>query len=116
MHEMALMGEIVQVVWKDAEERNFTKISEIELKVGTLSQAMPEALEMAFLVYKEQYSTIFTDEAKLVIEIEEAIAKCTDCDFEYVPEYRITFCPKCGMPSGQLLKGENFKINTYEGE
>lgn len=116
MHEMALMGDIVQTVWDDAQKREFNKVSEIELTVGVLSQAMPEALEMAFTVYKEQYAQIFTKEARLVIELEEAIAKCSDCGNEYVPDRKITFCPECGMVTGHLVQGETFKIKTYEGE
>ncbi len=110
------MGDILNLVWNDAEKKGFSKISKIELTVGTLSQAMPAALEMAFLVYKEEYRAIFEETAELVIDIEEAIACCDSCYHQYTPDYRITICPECGMPTGSLLKGETFQVKTYEGK
>ncbi len=112
---MALMGDIIQLVWDDAQKKEFSTINKIDLLVGVLSQAMPDALDMAFLVYKEQHPNILSKEAVLEIEIEEAVAKCVICEHEYIPDQRITICPGCGVPSGNLLKGESFQVISYEG-
>ena len=115
MHEMALMGDIVQLVWDSAKERGFKKVSKIELIVGTLSNAMPDALEMAFSVYRAQHVDIFTPDAILEIEVEEALAKCVACGHEYRPDQKLTICPSCGMPTGNLVRGETFRVKSYEG-
>ncbi|MDF2556630.1 MAG: hydrogenase nickel incorporation protein HypA [Bacillales bacterium] len=115
MHEMALMGDILQIVWEDAQRQGFSKVTKVELTVGKLSQAMPEALEMAFSIYKEQYNHIFDQSAEIKFDIEEAVACCIECNTTYIPDRKITICPGCGMPTGNLIKGETFQVKSYEG-
>ncbi|MGA8941365.1 MAG: hydrogenase maturation nickel metallochaperone HypA [Thermoactinomyces sp.] len=115
MHEMALMGDILQLVVKDAQARNLKQINKIELVVGELSNALPDALEMAFETYRTRELAMLSKEARLIILKEEARAKCTVCGHEYHPEVRLSICPECGLPSGQLTAGETFQVKSYEG-
>lgn len=115
MHEIALMGDILDLVSRDAKERGIEKITEIHLVVGELSNAMPDALEMAFDIYKAQGIELLDPEAQLVITVEEARAKCVLCGAEYKPDRRIALCPGCSMPSGKILAGETFTVHSYEG-
>ncbi|WP_210365063.1 hydrogenase maturation nickel metallochaperone HypA [Bacillus sp. REN3] len=115
MHEMALMGDILQIIQEDAAGKGITIIQNIELTVGEISNAMPEALMMAFEVYKGQNGDFFDEEAELVIHIEKAEAECIFCSTKYVPDSRISFCPICKMPSGKIISGESFQVLSYEG-
>lgn len=115
MHEMALMGDILQLVENDARTRNFKKIDRIELIVGELSNALPDALELAFEVFRAGGLTMLSEQSKLVIFKEKAKAKCTVCEHEYIPDARLSICPACGLPSGKLICGETFKVQSYEG-
>lgn len=115
MHEMALMGDILNIIQDDIQKRSFSKVTKIELIVGDISNAMPDALEMAFDVYKTQSIPFLDKESKLVIIREEAKAKCYICDTEYIPEQKLALCPNCKIPSGQLISGETFKVYSYEG-
>jgi hydrogenase nickel incorporation protein HypA/HybF len=116
MHEMALMGDILNLVQEDAMTRNIKKLKMIELLVGELSNAMPDALQMAFTIYKEQNKALFTADAELRMVIEEAEAECIFCHVKYKPDMKITICPACQMPSGKLTAGETFQVLSYEGE
>ncbi|MEH7113480.1 hydrogenase maturation nickel metallochaperone HypA [Neobacillus niacini] len=115
MHEMALMGDILQLVHEDAETRGIKKIEKIELIVGEISNAMPDALRMAFDIFRDQNLHLFTENAELVIHIEEAKAACVLCGQEYRPDLKIALCPNCHIPSGKVLAGETFQILSYEG-
>lgn len=115
MHEMALMGDILNLIEQDASENKIDKVEEIELIVGELCNAMPEALEMAFDLYKTSNITFLEKDARLVLLREEARARCTICGIEYHPEQRIALCPSCRFPSGKVISGETFKINSYKG-
>lgn len=115
MHEMALMGDILQIVERDAQKRNIKTVEKIELIVGELSNALPDALEMAFDVFKARNLGLLNENSKLVIHMEKAKAKCTVCGHEYIPDARLTICPACDLPSGRLISGETFKVQTYEG-
>ena len=116
MHEMALMGDILNIIIEDAETKGIKQFNRIDLMVGELSNAMPDALQMAFEIYKEQNSNIFAKEAFLHIKHEEALAECVFCQTVYKPDLRISICPSCNMPSGKLISGETFQVLSYEGE
>ena len=116
MHEMALMGDILNLIQEDALTKNINKLSAIELEVGELSNAMPDALQMAFAIYKEQNPFLFTEKAKLIIKTEEAEAECIFCQTKYKPDLKISICPECNMPSGKIIAGETFQVLSYEGE
>jgi hydrogenase nickel incorporation protein HypA/HybF len=115
MHEMALMGEVIHIIKDDAASKRIIKIDMVELLVGEISNAMPEALMMAFDVYKEQNTHFIEKNARIVIQIEKALAECNLCSKSYVPDNRISFCPDCGLPSGKIISGESLRILSYEG-
>lgn len=115
MHEMALMGDILTLIERDAGENKIAKVEEIELTVGELCNVMPEALEMAFDLYKSSDIAFLKKDARLVLLREEAKARCTICGIEYHPEHRIALCPICKFPGGEVISGETFKINSYKG-
>ncbi|WP_042351917.1 hydrogenase maturation nickel metallochaperone HypA/HybF [Bacillus massiliigorillae] len=115
MHEMALMGDILNIIQEDAVTRQINQLEKIELTVGELSNAMPDALRMAFAIYKEQNPQLFAEDAALFIHMEEAKAECIFCNCHYKPTQRISICPSCNMPSGKLISGETFQVLSYEG-
>ncbi len=115
MHEMALMGDLLDLVVQDATKRGFTRIDSIELTVGELSNALPDALMLAFDVYKGQDIPLVQKDATLTITMEKAHAQCVMCGTTYVPEQKLALCPSCHLPTGKLTSGETLRIETYEG-
>ncbi|MGG3561456.1 hydrogenase maturation nickel metallochaperone HypA [Neobacillus rhizosphaerae] len=115
MHEMSLMGDILQLVQEDALEKGIYKIEKVELIVGEISNAMPDALQMAFDIFRDQNLHLFQETAELVIHLEKAKASCVLCGMEYRPEHKIALCPNCLVPSGKVLSGETFQVLSYEG-
>ncbi|MGJ7909500.1 hydrogenase maturation nickel metallochaperone HypA [Neobacillus sp. LXY-1] len=116
MHEMSLMGDIIQLVQEDAEAKGIKRLEKIELLVGEIANAMPDALRMAFAIIREQNPQLFSETAELVIHLEEAKAECVLCGHVYRPEQKIALCPQCNIPSGRMLSGETFQVLSYEGE
>lgn len=115
MHEMSLMGEVLNIIQKDAMNRDIKSLDRIDLIVGEISNVMPDALLMAFEIYKEQNPHFINKQAILMIQLEEAHAECFLCGEIYKPEQRIALCPNCKTPSGRVTSGENFQVLTYEG-
>ncbi|MDP4083549.1 MAG: hydrogenase maturation nickel metallochaperone HypA [Bacillota bacterium] len=115
MHEMSLMGDILQLVQEDSSQKGIEKIGKVELIVGEISNAMPDALRMAFDLFREQNLHLFTENAELIIHLEEAEAECILCGTQYRPSQKIALCPNCQVPSGKVLKGETFQVLSYEG-
>lgn len=115
MHELALMGDILNIINEDLQKRQFSKVTKIELIVGDISNALPDALEMAFDIYKTQSIPFLDKDCQLIIIREEAKARCVICELEYCPEKKLAVCPNCGVPSGHLISGETFKVYSYDG-
>ncbi|WP_458413771.1 hydrogenase maturation nickel metallochaperone HypA [Schinkia sp. CFF1] len=116
MHEIALMGDILKIVGLNANKQNIRKVKKVNLIVGDLSNALPDALEMAFDIYKRQGVDFLDEHSELLITREEAKAVCTICETEYVPDQRIAVCPECHIPTGKLISGETFKVDSFEGD
>ncbi|RBW70962.1 hydrogenase maturation nickel metallochaperone HypA [Bacillus taeanensis] len=115
MHEMALMQDVIAVVEEDAKRMGIKKVKKMELIVGDLSNVLPDALLMAFSIYKADGSTLLTNDAQLIISREKAKAQCSSCKDTYVPGYKLSICPKCEKPNGELIEGETFAVYSYEG-
>jgi len=115
MHEMALMGDILNIIKEDVNKRNIQKVDKVELLVGELSNALPDALELAFDAFKAQDLGFLDKEATLEITIEKAQAVCVVCEKDYYPDQRIAVCPVCNFPSGKLITGEAFRVSSYSG-
>lgn len=115
MHEMSLMGDILQLVQEDATEKGIEKVNRVELIVGEISNALPDALELAFDIFRDQNLHFFTEDALLIIHREEASAECVLCGETYRPSQKLALCPNCQIPSGKILSGETFQVLSYEG-
>ncbi len=115
MHEMSLMMELLNLVSKDASQRGIVKVNQIEVIVGDLSNVLPEALELAFFHLRNQGFGVVDEQTQLHIIREEAMAKCQTCQLEFLPDYRIAFCPRCEKASCSLISGETFRVESYEG-
>lgn len=115
MHELSLMGDVLELVERDARSRGIGKVTKVRLLAGALSNAMPDALHMAFLMFRSGGETMLTEDAELAVEPEEAKAECVLCGLEYVPDRAVAVCPVCKLPSGKLVSGEAFRVLSYEG-
>ncbi len=103
MHEFSVTSQIVQSVLTEAEKRGAKKVTEVDLVVGKLTFLGLEQLRFAFEALTKD--TIM-EGAKLVIEEQEGIVKCKNCDYEggfkYEddPLYHVPLptlkCPRCG--------------------
>lgn len=115
MHEFALMESIFDIVQKQADLFEFQHIDRIGLEVGELSGAMPDALQFAFDVLK-QNTPRMNDSTELEITFVKAKAKCVQCKQEYEPETYIAVCPSCHLAIGQIIDGEQLQVIYIEGE
>ncbi|UII54513.1 hydrogenase maturation nickel metallochaperone HypA [Cytobacillus spongiae] len=115
MHEMALMGDILEMIQEDCKKQQIGIIEEIDLIIGEISHVMPDAIQMAFEVYRIQNPHFIDPRAVLTIHFEKAEARCVICQRSYTPDQRISVCPSCHTPSGKIVSGETFQVLSYEG-
>ncbi|MZP29715.1 hydrogenase maturation nickel metallochaperone HypA [Heliobacterium undosum] len=115
MHEMALMESLVGVLASEAPRHNIAKIKKVKLTVGALTHALPDALQFAFSVLREQ--PLFAPGAELEIEERETRGRCRDCGVEFAVEGNFGFlCSGCGGFAVEIIQGRELQIDYFEGD
>jgi len=112
MHELGLLHSVVRAVEKSVP--NETRVTAVGLRVGTLSGAVPEALQGAWTVAIAGTSL---SAATLDIELLQAAIWCPTCACEQtIDEFYALTCPACGTPCGNLIRGREFEVAYAELE
>ena len=65
MHELSIAGELLEIIYRYAEDAGVSKVSSVNLRIGELSGIYPDSLEFAFEVLSEGK---ITENADLKIE------------------------------------------------
>lgn len=113
MHELTIANSIVAHVKKEVERQDLPPVKAIIVRVGVLSDVVPEALEFNFDVIKAD--TPFS-QTKLVIETVPLKGKCQKCDHEFSVENYAFFCPICNSGQITVTQGEELDIAYLEVE
>lgn len=112
MHETSIVRSIVRTLEDEFEEEKLNRLSAIYIKVGILSNIEPQLLQSAYHAYghsDERYHDI-----PLHIESTEIKIQCETCNhITEVKSYRF-ICDKCGLPSKNLIQGEEMLIHKVE--
>ena len=108
MHELALLRSVVTAVEKAALEAGATGVEAVGLRVGTLSGAVPEALDGAWPM--ATVGTVVAG-ARLDVEMVQAAVWCPSCAAEQpIDEYFALECPVCGTTTGKLVRGRELAV------
>lgn len=101
----------MQLVLTQAKERGAKKVHRIGLRVGELSGVLPDALEFAFSVLTP--GTV-AENACLEIERVKIACQCSNCVLEFEVEDFNYCCPRCGVTSTKVIRGEELQLSFIE--
>ena len=101
----------MSAVTQAAEEAGATRVTDITLVVGEMSEAIPDALEFAFEALSE--GTI-CEGANLNITMVRPRSRCLECGAEYEHDRFHMLCPECGSFATQLIAGKEMQIGSIE--
>jgi hydrogenase nickel incorporation protein HypA/HybF len=108
------MGNILDIAVEYAEKNNAKIINKINLKIGIMSDIIPEWAQTYFeLVGKDTIA----EKAILVVEPVYVVMQCHACNHEFGFEKAIEiqyFCPKCKSTDIELLQGRELQISSIE--
>jgi hydrogenase nickel incorporation protein HypA/HybF len=111
MHELSITEGILKVVVNEAEKHKVKKVSVIKVKIGRLSDLMPDCINYYFDVISK--GTI-AEGAVIDIEKIPAKAECSDCGFLSNVDIRNFRCEKCGSQKLKIVQGNEFYIDSME--
>lgn len=112
MHELSIISSLINLVTKDAEDKNISKVTSYCLVVGEQSSVDTRCL--AFALEHLTPGTIL-DGASYKLVKEKSEGRCKICASNFEPEPPFFSCPKCNG-SSEFIRGRNIYIDYYEGE
>ncbi|MCL2466191.1 MAG: hydrogenase maturation nickel metallochaperone HypA [Micrococcales bacterium] len=108
MHELGLLRSVVAAVEKVAAEAGATGVEAVGIRVGSLSGAVPEALDGAWPIATA--GTVVAG-ARLDVEMVQAAVWCPSCAAEQpIDQFFALECPVCGTTTGQLVRGRELAV------
>ena len=110
---MPIIGEVVKVALRHAEQNQAQKITKVLLAVGDLSDLVDEWVHHYFTFLTKD---TIAAEAELVIEHVPIMVMCDSCKKPFsVDKQEMDFsCPDCGGKGSNLLQGRGFKVKSIE--
>jgi hydrogenase nickel incorporation protein HypA/HybF len=111
MHEVSIMAEAVRMAVESAQSAGAKRVIGLRLRVGTLSGAVPEAMQFAWDVVRRDTPAA---EAWLEIDSVPAACWCMPCQAEFECRDFFSECPRCHNVSGELRRGRELEIASVE--
>ena len=93
MHEMGIISGVLDAVNASASEAGALKVLAVNLRVGVMTEAIPDALQFAFEALAEG---TLCESAELVIRMVEPKSICLECAHEFTHDRFHLACPACG--------------------
>lgn len=113
MHEMSLMGGVFEVIEQTLSQHEANRVLQVKLKVGELTNAEPDALQMAFEAYSKD---TICEGAELIVERVPVRGRCRNCQHEFAVETLFFLCPGCQNSSIEVIQGEELLLESLEVE
>jgi len=111
VHEMGITQGILAAAFDAAEEAGATRISEIRITVGELTEIQTFALDFAF---ESLTPGTMAEGAKLVVTELSPRSHCRDCGLTYDHDRFEMICPDCQSFNVELLQGRELRIDSIE--
>jgi hydrogenase nickel incorporation protein HypA/HybF len=113
MHELSATESILKIVNEEAARHNVFKVTKIKIKMGVLSDLLPECINYYFEIISK--NTVSED---AVIEIEKLPLKirCNSCNAVSNIGIKHFRCPVCNSQDLKIIGGNEFYIDSMEVE
>jgi len=110
---MGITQGILDASFAAAEKAGATRITEIHVSIGELTEVVDFALQFAFEALTPD---TMAEGATLFIEMVPARSACHDCGLEYDHDRFEMLCPTCGSLNVELLRGREMSIDSIEAD
>lgn len=110
---MSLMGGVFEVIEKTISQHNVKRVLLVKLKVGALTNAEPDALQMAFEAYCKD---TICEGAELIVERVKVLGRCQSCQQVFNVKGMFFLCPNCQGTNIEVIQGEELLLESLEVE
>ncbi len=107
MHELAIANSIMNTVLAEAERRNVNSVTAVGLRIGALTDVVPDALQFGFSAL-----TVGTplEGTRLEIESIPVAGLCDECHRKFDVNGLVFICPECGSQDISVERGQELDI------
>ena len=113
MHELAVTQYVFELVNKQADKNNLSKVNSIHLLIGDQCDYVPEIIEEYLQVMSEGTPL---DGVKVDATVKESKVVCKDCGAEFTRHEFKDVCLKCGSDNLKLNRCTDFIVEKIEAE
>lgn len=113
MHEMGITQSILEASFDAAEKAGATRITEIRVTVGAMTEVVDFALQFAFEALTPD---TIAEGATLTIQMLLPKSRCRECDLTYDHDRFQMICPSCGSMDVEQLQGHELRIDSIEAD
>ena len=113
MHEISLMGGVFEVIEQTLSQHDVKRVLQVKLKVGELTNAEPDALQMAFEAFGKG---TLCEGAELIVEHVPVRGHCRNCYHEFTVGAMWFLCPNCQKTDIEVIQGEELLLESLEVE
>jgi hydrogenase nickel incorporation protein HypA/HybF len=111
MHEMGIVSGILTASVETAARQNATRINEIHVRVGELTEIVDDALQFAFEALSPG---TLAEGATLVVERVGGRSKCVECGTSFAHGRFDVECPECHSYFCELVGGRELEIESID--
>ena len=111
MHEMGIVSGILTASVETAARENATRINEIRVRVGELTEIVDDALHFAFEALSPG---TLAEGATLVVERVPGRSVCAECGTSFSHGRFDVTCPGCESFLCQLVEGRELEIESID--
>ena len=111
MHEMGIVASVLEAATAAAHAEGATRINEITLTIGELTEIVDDALMFAF---EALTPGTFAEGASLVINRQGARSRCLICDTEFDHDRFERACTSCGSFVCEPIAGRELSIDSID--
>jgi hydrogenase nickel incorporation protein HypA/HybF len=113
VHEMGITQSILTASFDAARDAGATRITEIRISVGELTETVDFALQFAFEALTPD---TMAEGAVLIIDKVPAKSRCMACGNVYEHDRFQMVCSECGSMAVELLQGRELQIDSIEAD
>src|SRR6204780_4159956 len=114
MHELSLVGSIVDSVTESLSVYHGARVTEVRLRVGALAAVVEDSLQFCYGMATEGTAL---EGSRLVVKTVPVVMHCARCEADVELEGVQSFrCPRCDEPCADLRQGRELEIEAIEIE
>ena len=112
MHEISIAANIMEITCEVCRKNKIKKAKKINIKVGELKAIVPDLLIDAFKMVSKGTAC---ENSEIKVKVLPVKFSCVECDNEVKQSDSIK-CGKCCSVRVKLMQGNEFIIESVEGE